>query len=62
MEAWIVKKYAKSLYEWLAGAFVKKRSIKEELEEHDRPWITVDKEFLRLKKIAMLESGTPCKT
>jgi hypothetical protein len=43
------------LFEWLAEVFVKRWPTEKEFETLDIPWLSVDKEILKLKKMAMLD-------
>jgi hypothetical protein len=55
MEARIVKKDVKSLFEWLAEVFIKRWPTGNGLEMPDIPWLRVNEGILRLREIAMLE-------
>lgn len=43
------------LSEWPTGAFVKRWPTENELEMPDSPWLSVDEEILRLRRVAVLE-------
>lgn len=55
MDARTVKRGVKSLFEWLAEAFIKRWPTEKELEMPDVLWFSVDEGILRLREIAMLE-------
>lgn len=49
------KKGVRSLFEWLAEAFLKRWPTEKELEVPHIPWLSVDEGILRLRETAMLE-------
>lgn len=55
MEARTVQQGVRTLFEWLAEAFIKRWPTEKELEMPDIPWLSVDEGILRLREIAMLE-------
>jgi hypothetical protein len=55
MEACTVQKCVRSLFEWLAEAFIKRWPTKKELEMPGIPWFSVDEGILRPREIAVLD-------
>jgi hypothetical protein len=53
MGAHTVLKGVRSLFEWLAEAFIKRCPTEKELEMPDVPWLSVDEGILRLREIAV---------